>query len=40
MDGIHPTVPSVKMVDALTSYISSNKYEFKFSLLKENGKFQ
>ena len=39
MEGLHPTVPSVKMVNALTNYISNNKYEFKFSLQKENGKF-
>ena len=32
MEGLHPTVPSVKMADALASYISSYKFQFKFNL--------
>ena len=39
MEGPHPTVPRVKMVDTLTSYIF-NKLQFKFSLKKENVTFQ
>ena len=40
MEGLHPAVPSVKIVDTLTGYIFNNKFQFKFSLKKENGKFQ
>ena len=36
----HPTVPSVKMVDVLARYISSFKFQFKFNLKNENGKFE
>ena len=36
MEGPHPTVSSVKMADALTSYISNYKFKFKFSLKIEN----
>ena len=39
MEGPHPTVPAVKMVDALSSYISSYKFQFKFNLKIENCKF-
>ena len=30
MEEPHPTVPSVKTVDALASYISNYKFKFKF----------
>ena len=36
MEGPHPTVSSVKMADALTSYIFNYKFQFKFSLKIEN----
>ena len=36
MVGPHPTVLSVKMADALASYISNYKFQFKFSLKIEN----
>ena len=40
MEEPHPRVPSVKMIDALASYIANYKFQFKFSLKKnENGKF-
>ena len=32
MEGPHPTVPSVKMADALASYLSSYNLQFKFNL--------
>ena len=32
MEGSYPTVLSVKVVHACTSYISSYKFQFKFSL--------
>ena len=35
MEGPHPTVPSGNLVDVLASYISNNKFQFKFSLKKE-----
>ena len=35
----HPTVPSVKIVNALTSYTSNYDFQSQFSLKKENGKF-
>ena len=35
-----PTLPSVKMPDTLASYISSDKFQFKFNLKIENCKFQ
>ena len=31
MEGPHPTVASVKMADALASYISNYKSQFKFN---------
>ena len=34
MEEPHPTVPGVKMVDALASYISNYKFQFKFRLKK------
>ena len=40
MEGPHPTASSAKMGDALASYISNYKFQFKFSLKKENGQFQ
>ena len=40
MEGNHLTVPSVKILDALASYISNYKFQFKFSLKKEDGKLQ
>ena len=40
MEGSHPTVRSVKMADALASYIFNYKFKFKFSLRIENCKFQ
>ena len=40
MEGPHPTVPSVKIANALTSYISNFKFQFKFNLKIENCKFQ
>ena len=40
MKGSHSAVPSVKMLDVLANYISSYKFQFQFSLTKENGKFQ
>ena len=36
MEGPHPTVSSVKMADALTSYKFNYKFQFKFSLKIEN----
>ena len=35
-----PTLPSVKMVDASAKYISNYKFQYKFRLKNENGKFQ
>ena len=32
MEGIHSTTPSVKMADAVASYIFNYKFQFKFSL--------
>ena len=32
MEGPHPTVPSVKMADALASHLSSYKFQFQFNL--------
>ena len=40
MEGPHPIVPSVKMADALSTYISNYKFQFKFNLKIENCKFQ
>ena len=40
IDGPHLIVPRVKMGDALASYISNYKFQFKFSLRIENCKFQ
>ena len=40
MEGPHPTVRSVKIADALASYISNYKFQFKFNLKNKNGKFQ
>ena len=40
MEEPQPTVPSVEMVDALASYISSYKFQSKFNLKNENGKFE
>ena len=40
MQGPHPKVPSVKMADGLSSYISNYKFQFKFNLKTENCKFQ
>ena len=40
MEEPQPTVPSVEMVDALASYIPSYKFQFKFNLKNENGKFE
>ena len=39
MEGPHPTVPSVKMADALASYISNYRFKFKFNSEIENCKF-
>ena len=39
MEGPHYTVPSVEMADALSSYISNYKFQFKFNLKIENHKF-
>ena len=39
MEGPHPTVPSVKMADALASYISNYRFIFKFNSKIENCKF-
>ena len=36
----HPTVTSVKTVDALATYISNYKFQFIFNLKIENCKFQ
>ena len=40
MEGTHLTVRSVKMVDALASYISNYEFQFKFNLNIEDCKFQ
>ena len=40
MERRHPTVPSVKIADSLASYISYYKFQFKFNLKIEKGKFQ
>ena len=40
MEGPHPTVPSVKIADALASYKSKYKFQFKFNLKIEYCKFQ
>ena len=40
MEGPHPTIPTVKMADALASYISNDKFKLKISLRFENCKFQ
>ena len=39
MEGPHPTEPSVKMADALASYISNYKFKFKFKIKIGNCKF-
>ena len=39
MEGPHPTVPSVKMADALASYISNYRFKLKFNSKIENCKF-
>ena len=39
MEGPHPTVPSVKMADALASYILNYRFKFKFNSKIENCKF-
>ena len=40
MKGPRPTVPSVKMADALANYISNYKLQFTFNLKIKNYKFQ
>ena len=32
MEGPHPTEPSIKIADALSSYISNYKFQFKFHI--------
>ena len=39
MEGPHPTVPSVKITDALASYIYNYKFQFRISLRIESCKF-
>ena len=40
MERPHPTLPSVKMTEALASYICNCKFQFKVSLRIEKCKFQ
>ena len=40
MEAPRPAVPRVKMADALSSYISDYKFQFKFNLKIENCKFE
>ena len=40
IEGPHPTVPSVKMADALVTYKSKYKFQFKFNLKVENNELQ